>query len=439
MSVKNVERQEKNKVKLTIEISAEAFEAAIEKVYRKNKGQIAIPGFRKGKAPRKLIEKMYGAELFYEEAINEVYPQALDDAIVEEDISVAGYPKMSVESAGPEGVVLIAEVAEKPEISVENYKGVVAPYEDVEVTEHDIEVAMTPYISRAKTAVEVDRPVEFNDTVNIDFIGYKDGEPFPGGSGEDFDRVVGSCSFIPGFEEELIGMGIGEVKTFDITFPKDYSSADLAGQAVQFKVKVNSAKVVKAPELDDEFAKDVSEFETLAELKAHLSEECREDLEQKAQKEFERAVMDQLIKDTEVEIPDDMLEYERDRLVENYNGNLIRNGLTLDQYISMMGTTMDEFVESMKDEAVHVIKNELILEAVARQEGLEVTDEDIDKYAEKTGKLYGMTGEEAKSAIPEESLKVGARLDKAAQVIYDAAVRGPAPEKEAKDAPEKAE
>lgn len=234
-------------------------------------------------------------------------------------------------------------------------------------------------------------------------------------------------------------MGIGEVKTFDITFPKDYSSADLAGQAVQFKVKVNSAKVVKAPELDDEFAKDVSEFETLAELKAHLSEECREDLEQKAQKEFERAVMDQLIKDTEVEIPDDMLEYERDRLVENYNGNLIRNGLTLDQYISMMGTTMDEFVESMKDEAVHVIKNELILEAVARQEGLEVTDEDIDKYAEKTGKLYGMTGEEAKSAIPEESLKVGARLDKAAQVIYDAAVRGPAPEKEAKDAPEKAE
>lgn len=151
MSVKNVERQEKNKVKLTIEISAEAFEAAIEKVYRKNKGQIAIPGFRKGKAPRKLIEKMYGAELFYEEAINEVYPQALDDAIVEEDISVAGYPKMSVESAGPEGVVLIAEVAEKPEISVENYKGVVAPYEDVEVTEHDIEVAMTPYISRAKT------------------------------------------------------------------------------------------------------------------------------------------------------------------------------------------------------------------------------------------------------------------------------------------------
>ena len=187
MSVKNVERQEKNKVKLTIEISAEAFEAAIEKVYRKNKGQIAIPGFRKGKAPRKLIEKMYGAELFYEEEINEVYPQALDDAIVEEDISVAGYPKMSVESAGPEGVVLIAEVAEKPEISVENYKGVVAPYEDVEVTEHDIEVAMTPYISRAKTAVEVDRPVEFNDTVNIDFIGYKDGEPFPGGSGEDFD------------------------------------------------------------------------------------------------------------------------------------------------------------------------------------------------------------------------------------------------------------
>lgn len=181
MSLKNVERQENNMVKLTLEVSAEDFEAAVEKVYRKNKNQISIPGFRKGKAPRKLIEKMYGADLFYEEAINDVYPDELDAAIKEEDLSVASYPKMTVESVGPDGLVLIAELAVKPEITVENYKGVVAPYPDVEVTERDIEVALTPYVSRAKTAVEAGRPAEFNDTVNIDFIGYKDGKPFPGG------------------------------------------------------------------------------------------------------------------------------------------------------------------------------------------------------------------------------------------------------------------
>lgn len=437
MSLKNVERQENNMVKLTLEVSAEDFEAAVEKVYRKNKNQISIPGFRKGKAPRKLIEKMYGADLFYEEAINDVYPDELDAAIKEEDLSVASYPKMTVESVGPDGLVLIAELAVKPEITVENYKGVVAPYPDVEVTERDIEVALTPYVSRAKTAVEAGRPAEFNDTVNIDFIGYKDGKPFPGGSGEDFDLVLGSLSFIPGFEEELIGVSAGEEKVFDITFPEDYSSKDLAGQEVQFKVRVNSVKYVKKPDMDDEFAKDVSEFETLDELKAHLSKQCREDKEIDAQKEFERAVMDQLIKDTEIDVPEAMIEYERDRLVENYDGQLMSNGMSLNQYIKMMGTTMEEFKETLRDEAIRVIKNELILEAIIRQESIEVNEEDIDKYAEKTGKLYGMTAEEMKSALPADSLEAGARMDKAAQVVYDAAVRGPAPKKEA--APEEAE
>lgn len=299
---------------------------------------------------------MYGADLFYEEAINDVYPDELDAAIKEEDLSVASYPKMTIESVGPDGLVLIAELAVKPEITVENYKGVVAPYPDVEVTERDIEVALTPYVSRAKTAVEAGRPAEFNDTVNIDFIGYKDGKPFPGGSGEDFDLVLGSLSFIPGFEEELIGVSAGEEKVFDITFPEDYSSKDLAGQEVQFKVRVNSVKYVKKPDMDDEFAKDVSEFETLDELKANLSKQCREDKEIDAQKEFERAVMDQLIKDTEIDVPEAMIEYERDRLVENYDGQLMSNGMSLNQYIKMMGTTMEEFKETLRDEAIRVIK-----------------------------------------------------------------------------------
>lgn len=442
MNVKNVERQEKNTVKLTIEVSAEEFDAAVEKVYRKNKGQISVPGFRKGKAPRKLIEKMYGAELFYEEAINDVYPQALDYAVEDKDISIVGYPKMNIESAGADGLVLTAEVAEKPVITVENYKGVVAPYEEVEVTDQDVDLALTPYVSRAKTAAEAGRPAAYNDTVTIDFTGYKDGEEFEGGSGENFDLVLGSYTFIPGFEEELVGLSVGEEKVFNITFPKDYSSAELAGQEVQFKVVVHSVKCIQAPELDDEFAKDVSEFETLDELMLHIKEECRQDKEMKSQKEFERAVMDQLIKDTELDIPDAMLEYERDRLVENYSGQLGNNGLTLEKYLSLVNSNMDQFLDSMKEEAMHVIKNEVILESVIRQEGLEANDEDVDKYAEKTGQLYGMTGEEIKSSIPEESLKVGACMDKAAQLIYDAAVRGPAPkaeEEEKKEAEEAAE
>ncbi len=429
MNVKNVEKQEKNMVKMTIEISAEEFDAAVEKVYRKNKKQLAIPGFRKGKAPRNLVEKMYGAELFYEEAINDLYPQALDYAIEAEDISIAGYPKMDVVSSGAEGLVLTAEVAKKPEITVENYKGVVAPYEDVEITQHDLDLALTPYVSRAKTTAEAGRPVEYNDTVTIDFAGYKDGEVFEGGTGENFDLVVGSGTFIPGFEEEMMGMSVGEEKTFDITFPENYGQANLAGQEVQFKVKVKSVKCVMVPELDDEFAKDVSEYESLDELMAHLREECIQDKETNAQREFERAVMDQLIKDTEIEIPDTMIEYERDRLLENYSAQLKNNGVTLEQYLNVTGGTMDQFKESMEEEALRVIKNELILEAVMRQEAVEVTDEDIDKYAEKSGMLYGMSGEEIKSAIPKDSLEAGAKIDKAAQIIYDAAVHGPAPEK----------
>lgn len=435
MNLKSIEKQEKNMVKLTIEISAEEFDAAIEQVYRKNKSQIAVPGFRKGKAPRKLIEKMYGAELFYEEAINDLSPKALDFAIEKEDIAIAGYPNVSVVSSGPEGLVIAAEVAEKPEITVENYKGVVAPYKPAEVTDQDVEVAMTPYVSRAKSTAVVDRPAQFNDTVNIDFAGYnKDGEAFEGGTGEDYDLVLGSYTFIPGFEEELMGLSAGEEKVFNITFPKKYEKKELAGQEVQFKVKVNAVKSIVVPEIDDEFAKDVSEYDTLEELKAHLREECRQDQEAKAQQEFERAVIDQLIKDTDVEIPDIMIEYERDRLIENNTQYFMNNGVTLEQYLSMTNSNMDQFKETMQEEAVQVIKKELILESIIRQENVEVTEEDIDKYAEKTGQLYGLGASEMKSALPEESLRTGAQMDKAAQIVYDAAVRGPAPEE-----PEEAE
>ena len=440
MSVKNVERQEKNKVKLTIEISAEAFEAAIEKVYRKNKGQIAIPGFRKGKAPRKLIEKMYGAELFYEEAINEVYPQALDDAIVEEDISVAGYPKMSVESAGPEGVVLIAEVAEKPEISVENYKGVVAPYEDVEVTEHDIEVAMTPYISRAKTAVEVDRPVEFNDTVNIDFIGYKDGEPFPGGSGEDFDLVVGSCSFIPGFEEQVVGHTTGEEFDVNVTFPEDYQAKELAGKEAVFKIKLHEIKVKELPEVDDDFVKDVSDFDTLDEYKADVRKKLEDAAEAQAKDGVENQLIDKLVELVQAEIPEAMYTNRINDDVRDFAYRLQSQGLNLNTYLQYTGMNMDGLRQSFRPQAERQVKVRLALEKIAGLENIQPTDADLEAEYEKLAKNYELEVDKVKSFIPKEELVKDIAVAKAIQIVRDTAVVTEADEaeeakaEEAKDA-----
>lgn len=430
VNVKNVEKLEKHMLKLTIEVSAQDFDEAVEKVYRKNKSQISIPGFRKGKAPRKLVEKMFGEDIFYEEAINDVYPPALDAAIAEKDISLAGYPEMNVESVGKDGLVLVVDVAEKPQIDVENWKGVEAPYEEVEVTQDDVDLAMTPYITRAKTTQEVKRPVQYNDTVNINFTGYKDGEPFDGGTGENYDLVIGSMSFIPGFEEELMGLSAGDEKVFDITFPEDYHQKDLAGQPVQFKVRVNAVKATVEPELDDEFAKDVSEFDTIEELIADLRRQCKEDKEKKADRDFQEAVMDKLIEQTEIDIPDTMIEFERDRLVDNYDNQLRSNGMSIDQYCTMLGTTLEEFKEGMTEEAVKFIKNELILESVARQENVEPEEEDVAMYCERNAQLYGLSASEFRSALPEDSVMSGARLEKTARIICAAAVKVPKAEEE---------
>lgn len=433
MNVKNVEKQEHSMVKVTIEISAEEFDTAVEAVYRRNKSQIMVPGFRKGKAPRKLIEKMYGANVFYEDAVNDICPKAVEDAVEAEDLAIVGYPQMKVESYGPEGVIVVADIAVKPEIVVENYKGIVAPYRDVEVTEKDVDIALTPYINRAKTTVEVEREAANGDTVTIDFDGYKDGKPFEGGKAENYELTLGSHSFIPGFEEQLVGMKAGDEKEINVTFPKDYGQAELKGAEATFKIKVHTVKETKEPELDDEFAKDVSEFDTLEALRAHLREECQKDKEEFAKKEFQQNVLDKLVEETEIDLPPAMIDYERDRMLEEHNSRFVGSGMSLEQYIGMTGATVEQFLDALREDAIKNIKSGLILDAVAKQENVEVTEEDVDKYAEKLGESYGMTLTEIKSAVPTDNLEGGARVDKAAQIIYDAAVRGPAPvEEEAK-------
>ena len=428
MNVKNVEKLEHSMVRVTIEIEANEFDAAVESVYRRMKNQLNVPGFRKGKAPRKLVEKMYGQNLFYEDAVNEICPKAVEDAVDKEELEIVGYPEMHVESVGPEGVIVHADIAVKPEVTIENYKGIVAPYKEVNVTEHDIDVAMTPYINRAKTTVEVDRNAVNDDTVVIDFVGYKNGKEFEGGKAEDYELKLGSHSFIPGFEEQLVGAMAGDEKELNLTFPKDYAQKDLAGAPVVFKVKVKAVKAVQMPELDDEFAKDVSEFDTLEALREHLREECQADQEQRAQKEFEYHVLEKLVEQTEFDIPPAMVDYERDRMLQEYNSNFASSGMSLEDYITMTGATVQQFLDSLREDALLNIKKGLVLDAIAKQEAIELTNEDIDAYATKLGEGYGMNLMEIKSAIPTDTLENGARVDKAAQMLYAAAVHGPAEE-----------
>ena len=438
MNVKNVEK-ENSKAKVTVEIGKDEFETALTKAYLKVKKNIQVPGFRKGKAPRKLVEKMYGANLFYEDAVNEICPKAVEDAVDQENLEIVGYPEMHVESVGPEGVIVNADIAVRPEVTVENYKGIVAPYKDVEVTEHDVDVALTPYINRAKTTVEVDREAAKDDTVVIDFVGYKNGKEFKGGKAEGYELKLGSNSFIPGFEEQLIGTKAGDEKELHLTFPADYAQKELAGAPVVFKVKVNTVKTVQEPVLDDEFAKDVSEFDTLEALRDHLREECKKDQEERAQKEFEYRVLEKLVEQTEFDIPPAMVDYERDRMLNEYNSNFASSGMSLEQYISMTGATVQQFLDSLREDALLNIKKGLVLDAIAKQENVEVNDEDIDAYATKLGEGYGMSLTEIKSAVPTDNLEGGARVDKAARILYDAAIHGPAEEEKKEEAAEKTE
>ena len=288
MNLKNVEKKENNTAELTVEISGAEFEAAINKVYSKVKHQIALPGFRKGKAPRKLVEKMYGTGVFYEDALEEMYPSIMEEIMKNDELEIVGYPKTDVKAMGPDGVELVITVGLMPVAKLGEYKGIAAPKGEVSVSDEEVESALKPYISRATTQVVVDRPVAMGDTAVIDFEGFMDGVAFPGGKGENYDLKIGSGSFIPGFEEQLVGVSAGEEKDVVVTFPEQYQAAELAGKEATFKCKVHEVKEDQVPALDDEFAKDVSEFETLEEMKADLRAKALAQKEQGVKAELRR-------------------------------------------------------------------------------------------------------------------------------------------------------
>lgn len=422
MNLKNVEKKEKSTVALTIEVGAEEFNAAVDKVYRKAKGSMSVPGFRKGKAPRKLIEKMYGATIFYEDAINDLYPQALEDAIKEAGLDVVGYPQLNIDHVGEDGFQFTATLGVKPEVKLGQYKGVASAKDTVVVTDQDVEDEMQPLISRATTQETVDRPVENGDTTVIDFEGFVDGVAFDGGKAEQYSLKIGSGSFIPGFEEQIVGMSAGEEKDINVTFPAEYGAEELAGKAAVFKVKLHEVKADDVPEIDDEFAKDVSEFETLDELKADLRTKVEKRKADNAQQAFEAAVMNHVIEAAEMEIPDTMVEYELDKQMQNMESRVSGMGVTLEQYLSMMGSNMTEFRENMRSSALRSIQQDLVLEAVIAAEGLEASEDEVQAEVEKLAKEYEMEEDKIRAAISDDQLAYSVKMDKATKLIYDSAV-----------------
>ena len=398
MNIKSNEKKENSVIELVIQVSAEEFEAAINKVYNRQRKNIMIPGFRKGKAPRKMVERMYGAEIFYEDAIEESYPAAYEQALKETGIEPVAYPKLEIQEVGKDGYTFKADVTVKPEASIQGYKGLSVAKPEVKVTAADVKAELKPYIDRASRLVSVERKAKKGDTVEIDFEGFKDGVPFEGGKGENYSLEFGSGSFVPGFEDQLIGMKAGEEKDIDITFPEDYTP-ELAGAAVVFKVKVNEVKEKQEPALDDEFAKDVSEFDTLDEFKKDLGEKLKQRRQVQADQDFETAVVDALIEKLECDVPEAMVDYRADRMMDDYAARLQNSGIPMDDYLRIMGISREDLQAQAKTSAQRAVRSELALEAVAKAEKIEVTDADVDAEVARLAKEYDMAEDKVRETI----------------------------------------
>ena len=421
MSVKNVEKLEKSMVALTVEVNAADFEAAVEKAYRKQRGQIRMQGFRPGKAPRKMIEAMYGAEIFYEEAVNIALPDAYMAAIDEQGLQVVGYPEVELLEAGKEGFSFKATVAVFPEVTLGQYKGVEAPKAEVKVMAADVNARLKEMAENNGRLVSVDRKVKKGDTANIDFEGFDNGVAFDGGKGENFDLEIGSGNFVPGFEDQIIGMVAGEEKDIDITFPENYHEG-LAGKAVVFHVKVNAVKVKELPAIDDEFAKDVSEFDTLAELKKDVKAKLIAEREEASKRAFEDVLMEKVAEGLTCEIPDAMIEEQCRAYLDNFTRQMQAQGISFEQYAQMTGMDEKGLLEEAKEPATRQVRMDLAVAAIVKAEGITVADEDVDAEYEKMAKQYNMAAEDLKKYIDPAMIREQALRGKAIAVVVDSAV-----------------
>ena len=426
MSVQ-VEKLEKNMAKLTVEVPAESVEKAIQTVYQKMRKSINIAGFRKGRAPRQLIEKMYGKEVFYNDAIDEMLPKAYGDAVDECGEEIVSRPKIDIvqmESGKP--FIFEAEVAVKPEVTLGTYKGVQVEKAPIEVNDAEVEAeVIKEREANARTITVEDRPVADGDIVSLDFEGFVDGVPLEGGKGENYELTIGSGAFIPGFEEQLVGAEAQKDLEVNVTFPEEYHAKELAGKAALFKCRVNNIRVKELPEVDDEFAQEVSEFDTLDEYKADIRERLLKDKEAEAKKIKEDAVIEKIIGEAQMEIPDAMVDFQTEQLMDDFAQRMQAQGLSLQQYFQFSGMTEEQYREQMRPRALQNIQSRLVLEAVAQAEGLEVTQEDVDAEMQRMAEMYKMDVERIKELFGEYQLgemKKDLAIQKAIDLVRDAAV-----------------
>lgn len=415
MSVQ-VEKLENSMAKLTIEASADELEKALQNAYLKNKNKISIPGFRKGKVPRQMIEKMYGPAIFYEDAANEIIPEAYEKAVEECGEDIVSSPEIDVtqiEKGKP--FIFTALVALKPEIKLGKYKGVKVDKADTAVTDEEVDAEINRERENNARNIEVtDRAVKDGDMTVLDFEGFVDGTPFEGGKGENYPLTIGSGAFIPGFEEQLVGAEIGKEVEVNVTFPEDYQAEELKGKAATFKCTIKEIKEKELPELDDEFASEVSEFETLAEYKADVKTKLSEKKEKEAKDAKEAAVIEAIVNDSEMEIPEAMLKTQQKQMVDEFAQRIQMQGLSIDQYFQFTGTTYDKMIEQVKPQAEKRIRSRLVLEAVVKTENITASDEDYEEELKTMAEAYQMEVEKVKELLPEKSV---------AQIKEDIAVR----------------
>jgi trigger factor len=422
-----VEKLEGNMAKLTIEVSTEDFEAAVEKAYQKNKNKLSVPGFRKGKVPRKMIEQMYGKEVFFEDAANIIIPSAYSDAVDECTEEIVSQPTIDVvqlEAGKP--FVFTAEVALKPEVTLGQYKGIEVEKADTTVTDEEIEAAINQEReNNARTVTVEDRAVKDGDMTVLDFEGFVDGEAFEGGKGENYPLTIGSNTFIPGFEQQLIGAEINKEVEVNVTFPEDYQAENLAGKPAVFKCTIKEIKEKELPELDDEFACEVSEFDTLAEYREDVKKNLTEKKETEAKNEKEDKVVDAIIADAKMDIPDAMLTTQQRQMSDEFAQRIQMQGISLDQYFQFTGLTKEAFLEQLKPQALKRIQSRLVLEAVAKAENLEVSEEEYKAEIKKMAESYRMEEDKLTEMIGEfeaKSIKEDLCVRKAADFVVDNAV-----------------
>lgn len=427
MSFKVEQMEEKNMVKLIIETTAEEFEAGLNKAYNKQKNKISVPGFRKGKAPRKMIEKMYGAEVFYEDAANEIIPDAYANAADESKLEIVSQPKIDVvQLEQGKAFIFSAEVATKPEVELGTYKGVEVETVETEVTEDDVNAELKKVQEQNSRTVAVeDRAVKDGDMTVIDFEGFVDGVAFDGGKGENYPLTIGSHSFIDNFEDQLIGMNIGEEKEINVTFPEEYHAEALKGKPAMFKVKINEIKEKQLPELDDDFAQDVSDFDTLAEYKEDLKKTLAERKSNEAKGKKEDEAISKIVEASKMDIPEAMLTTQVNRMVQDFAQRLQQQGLSIDQYFQYTGATAEKIVEDMKPEAEKRIQTRLVLEAVVKAENIQVSDEEFEAELKKMADMYQMEADKIKELMGDaeaEQMRSDIAVQKAVELIVDSAV-----------------